>query len=143
MRHTIEFDFQNQWSLTTFHGPVRIADAVELLKQSVSLPEWTPLWDRIIDYSDGMLGDLDVATVQDAKTALGEVLQKAYAGKPTLSAQVCADPMKRPLVEYWMSLGAADYPAGLRLFDTLAQAQAWIRASRVMRGLGGDQAQPV
>ncbi len=130
MRHTIEFDIENRWSLTTFHGPLLISEAVELLQQSIALPEWTPEWDRIIDYSDGLLGDLDVATVQGAKTALGAVLQAAYGGRPTLSAQVCADPMKRPLVEYWIGLWADDYPAGLKLFSSLAQAQAWILASR-------------
>ncbi|WP_339744462.1 hypothetical protein [uncultured Maricaulis sp.] len=143
MRHTIEYDFDNRWALTTFHGPLRISDAVDMLKQTVALPEWTPHWDRIIDYSDGMLGDLDVATVQAAKADLGEVLRAAYGGKPTLSAQVCSDPMRRPLVEYWIGLGAGDYPAGLKLFNSLAQAQAWILASRAARVSPGDQAQPV
>ena len=121
MRHTIEFDHENRWVLTSFHGPLRIEDAVALLRQSVLFPGWTPEWDRIIDYSDGLLGDL------------GEILRSAYAGKPTLSAQVCADPMKLPLVKYWIGLGAGDYPAGLKLFDSIAEAQAWIMASRDAR----------
>jgi hypothetical protein len=143
MHHTIEFNTEERWALTTFHGPVRIADAVVLLQQLVSSPRWTPDCDRIIDYSDGLLGDLDVATVQGAKIALGEVLKTAYGDKPSLSAQVCANPMQRPLVEYWISLGATGYPAGLELFDTVAQARAWILAGRAARASGGDQAQPV
>ena len=59
MRHTIEFDHENRWVLTSFHGPLRIEDAVALLRQSVLFPGWTPEWDRIIDYSDGLLGDLE------------------------------------------------------------------------------------
>lgn len=133
MLHTIEFNIECQWALTTFHGPVSIAEAEELLQQSVSQPEWTPDWDRIIDYSDGLLGDLDVATVQGAKASLGAVLSAAYCGRPTLSAQVCTDPMQRPLLEYWIGLGADGYPAGLKLFHSIAQAQAWILASRAER----------
>lgn len=143
MRHTIEYDFENRWALTTFHGPVSIAEAVELLQQTVMLPEWTPDWDRIIDYSSGLLGDLDVPTIQGAKSSLGRVLRAAYGGRPTLSAQVCTDPMKRPLIEYWIGLGAAGYPAGLKLFDSIAQAQAWILASRAERAQADGQAQPV
>jgi hypothetical protein len=133
MRHTLEISVENQWALTTFHGPVDIADAVDLLQQLVLMPEWTPAWDRIIDYSDGLLGDLDVAAIQGAKASLGHVLRAAYGTRTTLSAQVCADPMKRPLVEYWISLGADDYPADLKVFDSVAQAQAWILASRAAR----------
>ncbi|WP_339740124.1 hypothetical protein [uncultured Maricaulis sp.] len=133
MRHTIEFDHENRWVLTSFHGPLRIEDAVALLRQSVLFPGWTPEWDRIIDYSDGLLGDLDIEAVARGKADLGEILRSAYAGKPTLSAQVCADPMKLPLVKYWIGLGAGDYPAGLKLFDSIAEAQAWIMASRDAR----------
>tara|TARA_R110000868_G_scaffold102686_2_gene282922 strand:+ start:4314 stop:4745 length:432 start_codon:yes stop_codon:yes gene_type:complete len=143
MRHTIEFNIEERWALTTFHGPVSIDETVVLLRQLVSSPQWTPACDRIIDYNDGLLGDLDVPTVQGAKSALGDVLQAAYGDKPSLSAQVCANPMQRPLVEYWISLGAAGYPAGLKLFDSVAQARAWILASREPGGAGTDQAQPV
>lgn len=130
MRHTIEFDFTNRWALTTFHGPVHVDEVVELLKRVVELPQWSPDWDRIIDYSDGMLGDFDVEVVREAKTRLGEVLQQAYAGKPTLSAQVCSDPMKKPLVEYWIGLGAGDYPADLVLFGSVAEARSWLLQNR-------------
>ncbi|SDM65533.1 hypothetical protein [Maricaulis salignorans] len=133
MRHTIEFDHENKWVLTRFRGPLLIDEAVALLKTSVSFPEWSPAWDRIIDYSDGLLGDLDVEAVQRGKVALGEVLSAAYGGKPTLSAQVCADPIKLPLIKYWIGLGDGDYPAGLKLFDSIAEAQAWILASRAAR----------
>ncbi|WP_417481341.1 hypothetical protein [Maricaulis sp.] len=143
MRHTIEFDYENRWAVTAFHGPVSIPEAAALLRQAVSLPEWTPDWDRIIDYSDGMLGDLDVEAIKAGKAVLGQILHEAYGDKPTLSAQVCADPMKLPLVEYWIGLGEADYPASLQLFDTLAAAKAWLIATRKAQGRGGDQAQPV
>ncbi|WP_417467932.1 hypothetical protein [Maricaulis sp.] len=143
MRHTIEFDYENRWTITAFRGPLRIAEAAALLQQAVSSPAWTPDWDRIIDYSDAMLGDLDVETIRAGKAVLGEILREAYGDKPTLSAQVCADPMKRPLVEYWIGLGEADYPADLQLFDTLAAAKAWIVDTRKAQGRGGDQAQPV
>ncbi|WP_417488858.1 hypothetical protein [Maricaulis sp.] len=133
MRHTVEFDHENRWVLTRFHGPLLIEDAVALLKQSVLFPGWTPEWDRIVDYSDGMLGDLDVEAVLRGKVALGEILRAAYAGKPTLSAQVCADSMKLPLVKYWIGLGTDSYPAALEVFDNIAEAQAWILASRRAR----------
>jgi len=143
MRHTIEFDYGNRCAVTIFHGPVSMADAAGLLRQAVSSPFWTPDWDRIIDYSDGMLGDLDVEAIVAGKAVLAEILKQAYGDRPTLSAQVCADPMKRPLVEYWIGLGEAGYPASLRLFDTLAAAKTWIIDTRKAQGRGGDQAQPV
>jgi hypothetical protein len=143
MLHTIEFDFENRWSLTTFHGLVRLEETIQLLQQSIALPEWSTEWDRISDYDDGLLGDLDAESVRKAKQVIGKILLDAYAGKPTLSAQVCSDQMKWPMIEYWIRLGGQDFPAAAAMQGTVAQAQAWILASRAARSGAGVQAQPV
>ena len=41
-----------------------------------------------------------------------------------------AVPMQRPLVEYWVNFGRDTYSPGLKLFDTVAAAKAWLRRTR-------------
>lgn len=130
MRHTLEFDSENNWALATYHGSVRTEEILELLNQALGWHGWTTKWDRIIDYDDGMLGDLDSVAMRDTQVEMGKMLRRAYGDRPTYSAQVCSDPMKRPLIDYWMCMGAHEYPAGLKLFSTVAEAKAWILTMR-------------
>lgn len=130
MRHTIEFDLENGLVIGTYHGPVRADEVIDMMREAISRPDWSPKFDRIIDYNDGMLGDLDPEAMREAQHTMGEIMRGTFEGNPTFSAQVCADPMKRPLIEYWMGMGVRDYPIEMKMFDTVAEAKAWIRAMR-------------
>tara|TARA_R110000868_G_scaffold13584_2_gene63166 strand:- start:10204 stop:10605 length:402 start_codon:yes stop_codon:yes gene_type:complete len=130
MWHTVDFDPVNQLALTTFRGPLLIDDAATLLREVIAHPEWTPQWSRIINYDDAMLGELNPEAVQGAQRQLGEIIKNAYKGAPTFSAQVCFDPLKRPLLEYWIGLNETGYPAEMKLFATVSEARSWILAAR-------------
>ncbi|WP_300544092.1 hypothetical protein [Maricaulis sp.] len=130
MRHTIEFDRENQWAIIRYHGVVALDDALVLMRRLVTMPGWTPHCDRIVVYNDGLLGDVSPDDFRRLRDELVALLREHYGDTPTYSAQVCSNPMQRPLVEYWISFGGQFYPAELPVFDTVEAAKAWLRAKR-------------
>lgn len=130
MRHTIELDTDNQWAIIRYHGEVAIEESLALLQQLVGMPGWTPRCDRIVVYDDGLLGHVSAADFRRMREALGDFIRDHYGDAPNYSAQVCGNPVQRPLVEYWVSFGRTAYAPGLRLFDTVAAAKAWLRRMR-------------
>lgn len=130
MHHTIEFDRDNQWAVIRYRGPVAIEDSLALMRQLVAMPGWTPQCDRIVVYDDGLLGDVTVEDFSRLREELVVLLGEHYGDAPNWSAQVCRDPMQRPLVEYWVSFGGQFYSAGLQIFDTVEAAKAWLRTKR-------------
>ena len=130
VRHTIELDTDNQWAILRYHGEVAIEDALTLLHTLVAMPGWTPRCDRIVVYDDGLLGRVSAEDFRRIRTQLGDFIRKHYGDAPNYSAQVCGNPMQRPLVEYWVNFGRDTYSPGLKLFDTVAAAKAWLRRTR-------------
>ena len=134
MKHTIELDPDQQWAIIRYHGPVRPEDPVEIMEKLVAMPGWTPRCDRIVVYDDGQLGDVDAAAFRVMRDALSEIQARHYGPVPNYSAQVCKDPMQQPLVAFWLNFGERNYPAGLARFDTVEDAQAWLRRQREPKG---------
>lgn len=137
MRHTIELDTDNQLAYIRYRGPMFAEHAVTVLKRMIAMPGWTPRCSRIVLYDEALLGEVAYETLIAVRSELSQIILEAYRDTPTYTAHVCADRFKQPIVDYWISLAAGEYPVGLTRVDTIAEAQAWIarmRAEEPIRG---------
>ena len=130
VEHSLEFDPVNQWAVIRYHGEVRIEDSLDMMRRLVALPGWSPHCDRIVVYDDGLLGDVSAADFRRIRQSLVDFVAEHYGDTPNYSAQVCANAMQRPLVEYWVSFGRGAYGPALEIFDTVAAAKAWLLRQR-------------
>lgn len=140
MTHKIEIDTDRQIATVRYHGEVRVENAPDLLRRIVMHPDWTPQMSRIVDYTNGLLGEIDAEHLRAIKTELVAIIDLYYRGAPHFTANVCADPLKAPIVDFWVSAatGRQPYPAGQARFDTEPEAISWIERMRAAAG----QAQP-
>ena len=130
VKHTIELDRDNQWAIIRYHGEVAIEDALALMRQLVAMPGWTPRCDRIVVYDDGLLGGVTAADFRRMRQDLVDFIAEHYGDSPNFSAQVCGNPVQRPLVEYWVNFGRDTYLPRLEIFTSVSAAKAWLRAQR-------------
>lgn|GEM_PF-1366098 len=130
VEHTIDFDRDNQWAVIRYHGVVEIEDALALMRQLVGMPGWTPHCDRIVVYDDGLLGGVTPEDFRRMRQALVDFIAEHYGDTPNFSAQVCGNPLQRPLVEYWVNFGRQAYLPRLEIFGSVRSAKAWLREQR-------------
>lgn len=81
-------------------------------------------------YDEGLLGNVSAADFRRIRNELDSFIRQHYGTVPNHSAQVCGNPMQRPLVEYWVSFGARTYGPKLQLFETVEDAQSWLLSQR-------------
>jgi hypothetical protein len=131
MRHTVELDEENQVAIIRYHGEVRASQAPDILRKMIALPGWTSEYSRIIIYDDGLLGEMDDQDLRDQIEELKSIIAEAYDGRPHVSAHVCADVMKVPIVDYWLHLSAGrGYAVPGNRFDSIQAATRWIEEQR-------------
>jgi len=136
VKHTIELDSDNQWAIIRYHGVVVIEDALALMRQLVAMPGWTPRCDRIVIYDDGLLGGVSAEDFRRVRQDLVAFIAEYYGDTPNFSAQVCANPVQRPLVEYWVNFGCDAYLPKLEIFNSVRSAKAWLKAQRAALDAG-------
>ena len=130
MNHTIEIEPEGRWAVIRYHGEVAIGHALDLLENLVSLPQWTPACDRIVVYDKGRLGGVSPEDFRQIRQQLKDFIIALYGDAPNFSAQVCSDPMQRPLVEYWVNYARTAYQPPVELFADIAAAEAWLKRQR-------------
>ncbi len=130
VKHWIEFDPDRQLGGVHYRGEVRPEDPAELIRELIAKPGWTPRCDRIVLYDEADLGELTVAGFKRTAALLQPVIAQFYGQAPNFSAHVCRDPLQRSSLEYWMALGAAVYSPPMALFETRAEAEAWLATQR-------------
>lgn len=132
MKHIIEFDRDRQIATVRYKDEVLVEHAPDIIRKITSEPGWTPRCSRIIDYSDGLLGEMDFAKLARIKTELIALIAEHYQGRQHYTAHVCPDSAKAPIVDYWVSssTGTGAYPAGQARFDTEEEAGRWIEDMR-------------
>lgn len=137
MRHTIELDKDNQLAYIRYRGPMFAEHAVTVLKRMIAMPGWTPRCCRIVLYDEALLGEVAFETLIAVRSELSRLIVRAYGTTPTYTAHVCADRFKRPIVDYWVSLAAEEYPVGLTRVDTVREARLWIDRMRAAERAAG------
>ena len=130
VEHLIDFDRDNQWAVIRYRGVVEIEDALALMRQLVAMPGWTPRCDRIVVYDDGLLGRIKPEDFRRMRQSLVDFIAEHYGDTPSFSAQVCGNPVQRPLVEYWVNLGRDAYLPRLEIFNSVRSAKAWLKEQR-------------
>ncbi|WP_291842583.1 hypothetical protein [Maricaulis sp.] len=130
MKHRIEFDPVRQLGVVHYHGEVRPEDPAELMRELVAKPGWTPRCDRIVLYDHADLGELTAARFKRVAAHLQPVIAQFYGQAPNFSAHVCSNALQRSSLEYWMALGSALYSPSMALFESRAEAEAWLADQR-------------
>lgn len=132
MKHLIELDRDRQIAIVRYKGEVRVDHAPDIIRSIVRNSDWTPRYSRIIDYSSGLLGEMDFTELNRIKSELVALIAQYYKGHPHYTAHLCHDPTKAPIVDYWVSAasGTGRYPAGQARFNTEAEAIHWIEKMR-------------
>ncbi|BDX01247.1 hypothetical protein [Maricaulis maris] len=130
MKHRVEFDPERQVAIIRYRGELRAEDPAELIRELVGKPGWTPRCDRIVLYDEALMGEMTAGDFKKTAALLQPLIARHYGSAPSFSAHVCVDPLQRASLEYWMALGEAIYSPSMALFDTLAEAEAWIAAQR-------------
>lgn len=130
------FDKQprGRWIVVRFEGPVTLEGlrdlAADLREQSLYAPDLP----RLFDWNAAMLADLEPT---DAVPLLLDAQPGAASGQEPrgIIAHVCADPLKRILLKYWVAAAGSRYGLDTELFLSLDQAHAWLelRAPRLSR----------
>ncbi|WP_203290916.1 hypothetical protein [Maricaulis parjimensis] len=142
MAHTIKLEAEGRWADIYYRGEVHSDHPAQLIEAMVKLPGWTPRCDRIIHYDDAQLGEMTALEFRTAAARLQDVITRHYGPSPNFSVHVCSNPMQRPILEYWMTLGRSIYSPVLNLVDTEKDAREWLVRQRAPGGVA-DQAQPV
>lgn len=134
MTHRIEFDPLRQLAVVRYYGEVRPQDPADLLRELVAKPGWTPRCDRIVLYDEADLGELTAANFKQTAAYLQPVIAQFYGQAPNFSAHVCGNALQRGSLEYWVALGASIYSPPMALFETIAEAEAWLLDRRSALG---------
>jgi hypothetical protein len=131
MLHTVDLDEENRVAIVRYQGLVRAHHAVPIIRAMIALPGWTPEYSRIIVYDKGQLGEMDDRDLLSQIDELKTLVVEAYEGRPHVSAHVCADPMKAPIVDYWLHMSAGrGYAVPGNRFDSIVAALRWIEEQR-------------
>lgn len=130
MKHRIEFDPDRQIGVVRYRGELRPEDPAELIRELVAKPGWTPRCDRVVLYDEAELGEMTPARFKETAALLQPVIAQFYGQAPNFSAHVCNNALQRASLEYWIALGSAVYSPPMQLFETRAQAEAWLADQR-------------
>ncbi len=134
MDYVLDKEARGRWIVVRFRGPVTLEGlrdlAADLREQSLFAPDQP----RLFDWNAAMLADLEPT---DAVPLLLDT-QPGAAGGPEphgIIAHVCADPLKRILLKYWVAAAGSRYGLDTELFLSLDQAHAWLelRTSQLSR----------
>ena len=132
--HRIEFDPLRQLAVVHYQGDVLPEEPAELLLELVAKPGWTPRCDRIVVYDDAEIGELTAARFKQVAASLQPIIAQYYGPAPNFSAQVCGNPLKRGMLEYWIALGSSVYSPPMSLFETQTEAETWLAQQRAALG---------
>lgn len=130
MKHEIWIEPDTQLAFIRYRGEVHLDESIELLRRIIIQPEWTPRCSRILLYEDALLGQVTSAELERARVILSEILRDAYQGAAHYLAHVCDDPLKTPILDFWVTAGNRDYPAHIARMNTEREARAWIEEQR-------------
>lgn len=134
MDYVLEKESRGRWIIVRFRGPVTLLGLRDLAADLREQSFFAPGLPRLFDWNGAMLADLEPT---DAVPLLLDT-QPGASGPPELCgiiAHVCADPLKRILLKYWVAAAGSRYGLDTELFLSPGQARAWLelRTSQMSR----------
>lgn len=125
MDYILDKESGGRWIVVRFRGPVTLEGLQDLAADLRDQALFASDLPRLFDWSGAMLADLDPADAVPLllDTGSGPDSDSAPGG---IIAHVCADPLKRVLLKYWVAAAGSRYGLDTELFLTLDQAHAWL-----------------
>jgi hypothetical protein len=126
VQHKAEIDVARRRIVIRYEGPVTVANLFDLLDELIERPEWRPEFARMPVYDRGIFSTFapqEMAELVDRATAYR---RKHYVDPSPPVAHVCSDALKKVFVKHWLAEVGRTESAHDRLFDTEAEAHAWL-----------------
>ncbi len=110
-----------------YRGVVAPGDIWSAMDAMTSLPGWSPDMPRLIDWTDALIGDFQASEVsRDFLPEMEAKVKAIFGDRVSIIAHICADPLKRSLLEYWLALAGGVKQIEARLFDNVEAAEIWL-----------------